>query len=282
MTDHSKRLIDMALEEDLGSGDVTSRYLIPANCRASAFVAVRSAGIVSGIDIAVRVFLAVDDSLEVEALIPDGNRVGVGALLIRIEGSARSILAAERTALNFLQRLSGIATLTGAYVERVRGTQAAVLDTRKTIPGYRLLEKAAVLHGGGTNHRFGLFDRLMAKDNHLAAIAGKGLQSSIDAAKSERPEVIIELEADNLDQVREFLMLEGVDCILLDNMTPAEITSAIRMRGERTVPQFEASGGVNLESIHEIALTGVEFISVGAITHSAPALDIGLDFEILP
>ena len=282
MNDHSSTLIEMALAEDIGEGDVTSRYFIPEGRRACAFVAVRQDGVVSGVELAARVFNTVDPELEVEVLITDGSRVAAGALLIRVEGSARSILTAERTALNFLQRLSGVATLTARYVEQVKGTNTRILDTRKTTPGYRLLEKQAVVHGGGTNHRLGLYDRAMVKDNHLVTEGGAdAIQAAIHRLKSERPAVEVELEADDIDQVRTFLTLEGVDYILLDNMTVDELAAAVIMRGDRSRPQFEASGGITLKTLREIAKTGVDFISVGALTHSAPALDIGLDFEAL-
>jgi nicotinate-nucleotide pyrophosphorylase (carboxylating) len=282
MNDHSSILIDLALAEDIGDSDVTSLYFIPEERRACAFVAVRKDGVVSGVGLAARVFRKVDPTLDVEVLIPDGSRVSSGALLIRVEGSARSILTAERTALNFLQRLSGVASLTARYVEEVKGTTTRILDTRKTTPGYRLLEKKAVVDGGGDNHRLGLYDRAMVKDNHLASgSALEELQDAIRRLKAEKPTVEIELEADHLNQVRDFLTLEGVDHILLDNMTPEQMTAAVILRGDRGKPQFEASGGVTLEEVREIAATGVDFISVGALTHSAPALDIGLDFETL-
>lgn len=282
MHDHSAVLIDLALAEDVGSGDVTAQFFIPMDRRAVAFVVARGEGVVSGVEIAARVFLIVDPELEVEILIPDGSRVAAGALLIRVEGFARSIVTAERTALNFLQRLSGVATLTAKYVEAVKGTRARILDTRKTTPGYRLLEKKAVLDGGGTNHRLGLYDRAMVKDNHLVAEGGMAaIQAAIDELAAIRPEVEIELEADTIGQTREFLTMRGVDYILLDNMSPDELREAVEARGERTTPQLEASGGVTLDTLREIAETGVDFISVGALTHSAPALDIGLDFKPL-
>jgi len=184
--------------------------------------------------------------------------------------------------LNFLQRLSGVATLTSTYVEMVRGTQATILDTRKTTPGYRLIEKQAVVHGGGTNHRIGLYDRVMVKDNHLVAEGGvPAIQAAIHKLKEERPGVEVELEADNLDQVADFLRMEGVDYILLDNMTLEELRAAVEMRGQRTTPRLEASGGVTLETLPAISKTGVDFISVGALTHSAIALDVGLDFALI-
>ncbi len=282
MNDHSAILIELALAEDLGGGDLTSLYFIPEQRRACAFVAVRKDGVVSGVELAAQVFSAVDPSLAVEILISGGSRVAAGALLIRVEGSARSILTAERTALNFLQHLSGVATLTACYVEQVKGTRARILDTRKTTPGYRLLEKQAVLDGGGTNHRLGLYDRAMVKDNHLVAEGGTAaIQAAIDQLKSDHPGVEVELEADSLEQVRNFLAMKGVDFILLDNMSLEELSAAVELRGEGGKPQLEASGGVTLESLREIAETGVDFISAGALTHSAPALDVGLDFETL-
>lgn len=275
-------LIDLALAEDIGPGDVTATYFTPEHRKARAFVAVRKEGVVSGVEVAAQVFSTVDPSLKVEIMVPDGSEVAAGALLIRIEGSARSILTAERTALNFLQHLSGIATLTAEYVETIRGTSASILDTRKTTPGYRRLEKEAVRHGGGTNHRMGLYDRAMVKDNHLVAESGAAaIQAAIYKLHTERPGVEVELEADSLDQVRNFLELDGVDHILLDNMTLEELREAVEARGNRKSPLFEASGGVTLKTLYDIAKTGVDFISVGALTHSAPALDIGLDFTPL-
>jgi nicotinate-nucleotide pyrophosphorylase (carboxylating) len=279
MTDHSATLIALALAEDLGDGDVTSHYFIPGERLARAFVTMRSEGVVSGVDLAARVFTAVDPDLQVSILIPDGNRVSDGALLIQIVGKAQSILTAERTALNFLQRLSGVATLTARYVECVKGTHARILDTRKTTPAYRLLEKQAVVHGGGLNHRMGLYDRAMVKDNHLVAENGPAaIQAAIHRLRAEKPGIQVELEADHIGQVRAFLAMEGVDFILLDNMTLDELREAVAARGPQVTPWFEASGGVTLTTLRGIAETGVDFISVGALTHSAPALDIGLDF----
>lgn len=282
MNDHTGILIDLALSEDIGDGDVTSLYFIPEERRARAFVAARCEGVVSGVELAARVFSKVDAALEVEILIPDGSRVSEGALMIHVEGKARSILTAERTALNFLQRLSGVATLTAAYVDAIKGTSARILDTRKTTPGYRLLEKQAVLHGGGENHRMGLYDRAMVKDNHLVAESGpNAIQAAILRLKAAKSGVEVELEADEIPQVETFLKLRGVDHILLDNMTLEELHVAVAARGERVHPLLEASGGVSLETVRAIAETGVDYISVGAITHSAPALDIGLDFSPL-
>jgi len=275
----SHELIRMALEEDIGGGDVTSGYFVPEDRMARAFVTVRKEGVVSGVELAEQVFREVDPQLEVQVMVEDGSKVAPGAMLMWVEGKARSILTAERTALNFLQRLSGVATLTSRYVSLVKHTRAKILDTRKTTPGYRALEKKAVLDGGGTNHRMGLYDRAMVKDNHLVAEGGiAALQESIRRLKSDKPRVQIELEADRLEQVAEFLEIEGVDYILLDNMSLEELREAVEMRGENNRIQLEASGGVNLDTVAAIAETGVDFISVGALTHSAPALDIGLDF----
>lgn len=279
MNDNTETLINLALVEDIGDGDVTSLYFIPETRTARAFVTARADGVVSGVNLAARVFSKVDPETDVEVMIDDGSRVTDGALLIRISGKARSILTAERTALNFLQRLSGTATLTATYVEAVKGTRARILDTRKTTPGYRILEKRAVLDGGGVNHRIGLYDRAMVKDNHLVTEGQlESLRAAINRLKSEKPDVEVELEADHLDQVRGFLQLEGVDHILLDNMSLDDLRHAVELRGEARKPYLEASGGVNLNTVRGIAETGVDFISVGALTHSAPALDIGLDF----
>lgn len=275
----SHELIIMALKEDIGEGDVTSAYFIPEDKMARAFLSVRHEGVVSGVSIAEKVFSEVDPSLVVQVLVEDGSRVSEGAVLMMIEGKARSILTAERTALNFLQRLSGVASITARYVAAVKHTRAKILDTRKTTPGYRALEKKAVLDGGGTNHRMGLYDRAMVKDNHLVSDGDLiSLQAAIRLLKSEKPHVKVELEADRLDQVADFLGLEGVDYILLDNMPLDDLRKAVKMREKNPRICLEASGGVNLETVREIAETGVDFISVGALTHSAPALDIGLDF----
>lgn len=279
MNDHSAILIDLALAEDIGQGDVTSNYFIPDDRKARALITVRRPGVVSGVQLAARVFSQVDPSLNVEIMVPDASHVSDGALLMRVEGKARSILTAERSALNFLQHLSGIASLTSRYAELVKDTSARILDTRKTTPGYRMLEKQAVVHGGGLNHRLGLYDRAMVKDNHLCAEAGThAIQAAIHRLRREKPGIEVELEADTLDQVRAFLAMDGVDYILLDNMTLDELREAVAARGERLSPLLEASGGITLKTLRDIAETGVDFISVGALTHSAPALDIGLDF----
>jgi len=272
------QLIRMAISEDLGDGDVTAEYFIPDLRLARGFVTVREEGTVSGVDVATEVFRQFHPDLTANPMVDDGDRVAPGALVLEVNGPARAILGAERTALNFLQHLSGIATLTSRYVAMVHGTGAEILDTRKTTPGWRLLEKRAVSDGGGTNHRMGLYDRAMVKDNHLATDGGlPALQDAIQRLKAEKPGIEVELEADTIEQVGSFLSLEGVDFILLDNMSTDELRLAVEMRGTGG-PRLEASGGVTLESVHAIARTGVDFISVGAITHSAPALDIGMDF----
>jgi nicotinate-nucleotide pyrophosphorylase (carboxylating) len=275
----TETLIDLALAEDIGPGDITSEFFIPVDRRVRALVTIRAEGVLSGVTVAAQVFTKVDPDLDILVLLDDGHHVAPGAIVMIVEGSARSILTAERTALNFLQRLCGIASLSARYVGLIHNTQATILDTRKTTPGYRFLEKKAVADGGGTNHRMGLYDRAMVKDNHLVAENDlPSLQKSIHQLKQAHPAAEVELEADNLGQVKAFLSLNGVDHILLDNMSLSEMRQAVALRGDLTRPKLEASGGVNLDTIRDIALTGVDFISVGSLTHSAPALDIGLDF----
>ncbi len=273
------RLIEAALAEDIGAGDLTSLYFVPAERRSTAFIVAREAGVLSGGEVALEVFRKVDPAIEATLLVNDGDRISAGAYVMKIEGLSRSVLTAERTALNFMQRMSGVASATRRYVDEVRGTSAEILDTRKTIPGWRLLDKQAVLHGGGTNHRMGLYDRVMVKDNHLVAEGRvEELQEAIRRLKADHPAVEVELEADRLEQVEAFLQLEGVDYLLLDNMSLDELRLAVGMRGDQANPRLEASGGVNLDTVAGIAATGVDFISVGAITHSVKALDLALDF----
>lgn len=278
--DSLRRLVARALEEDLGRGDVTSDLLVPPDVGAAAVLRSRNEGVLAGRDLVGMVFTAVDSRVEVVALVGDGEAVASGQELAEISGEARSILRGERVALNFLQRLSGIATLTSRYVEAARGTRARIVDTRKTTPGLRALEKYAVRAGGGFNHRRDLSDAMMIKDNHLAVLGARGL-SLIDAVKQARdsmPHTLkIEIEVDRLDQIPEAIAA-GADIILLDNMSPADLRTAVEMIDGRVL--IEASGGVTLSTISEIAATGVDIISVGALTHSAPALDIGLDFKV--
>lgn len=278
-------LIDLALLEDIGedlkTGDVTSVYFVPGERKSSSYIHAKAEGILAGMATAREVFHRIDPGLELVGLKQDGDVLNYGDHVLEISGSARSILTAERTALNFLQRLSGIATQTREYVALIRGTKARVLDTRKTTPGWRALEKAAVVAGGGTNHRMGLYDRAMVKDNHLMAENKlNALQDAIDRLHEDRPGVEVELETDTLQQVGQFLGLEGVDYILLDNMDNATMRQAVAMRdAAKSKVLLEASGGVNLSTIAGIAQTGVDFISVGALTHSAVALDLSLEFK---
>lgn len=269
-------LIAVALQEDVGPGDVTANYFTPENATSTAKIIARKPGYVAGTEVATEVFLRVDPELQVETVITDGKPCESGDTILTITGKTRPLLTAERTALNFLGRLCGIATLTNRYVEAVSGTGARILDTRKTTPGWRLLEKEAVRAGGGTNHRIGLFDQVMVKDNHLLAEQDLGaLQKSIDAVKKMHPDMVIELEADTIEQVKLFVdNLTDVDVILLDNMTPKQLREAVSFNGSRVI--LEASGGVTLDTVRTIAETGVDTISVGALTHSAKALDISL------
>lgn len=272
--------IRRALAEDIGSGDITSRCFIPEGHESAARIVAREASTVAGAGVAAEVFRQVDPAIATEVLARDGDRVGPGDAVLVARGPTRSLLAAERTALNFLQRLSGIATLTRKFADAVAGTGAVVLDTRKTTPGLREFERLAVRAGGGTNHRFGLFDQVLAKDNHLAvAPDAESLQRAIDEAKRARPDITVEIEADTLGQVRSLCGLRGVDIVLLDNMSPGEMREAVRIRGAAPI-LLEASGGVNLDTARAIAETGVDRISVGALTHSARAIDFSM--EICP
>ncbi|MBK8094697.1 MAG: carboxylating nicotinate-nucleotide diphosphorylase [Verrucomicrobiaceae bacterium] len=271
-------LIRAALTEDVGTGDVTSIYFIPEESRSRAKIVAREPGIVSGMEVAAAVFREVDAKTEVKVLIDDGERFERGSTLLEATGSTRALLTAERTALNFLQRLCAIATQTRRYVEAVRPYPTQVWDTRKTTPGWRLLEKAAVKHGGGTNHRMGLYDHAMVKDNHHAANPSlEALQSNIRRLRAERPGTRVQLEAASLDQVRDFLTLEGVDMLLLDNMNVQTLREAVEMVQGRL--WLEASGGITLDTIHAFASTGVNAVSVGALTHTVRALDLALDLE---
>ena len=267
--------IAIALAEDIGRGDLTSRYFVGLDRRAARLF-VKESAVAAGVETAAEVFKRVDPQLEITIVRASGSRLERGQTVIEVAGSVRSILTAERVALNFLQQLSGVATMTRRYVDAVAGTKARILDTRKTTPGLRALEKAAVVAGGGQNHRFGLFDMVLVKDNHLAAETKlEHLQDAIRRCRAENPNVRIEIEADTLDQVRRFLTLMGVDVILLDNMRNDELTAAVQLAAGHV--QLEASGGVTLETVAAIAATGVDFISVGALTHSAPAVDFSLE-----
>jgi nicotinate-nucleotide pyrophosphorylase (carboxylating) len=279
MSPSATETIRRALAEDLGTGDITSEAFIPALQRSEAMIIAKEDCVVAGMNAAVEVFRQIDPKIEIAALKEDGDRVARGEQVLRAEGPTRALLAAERTALNFLQQLSGIATLTREFVDAVAGTKAVILDTRKTTPGLREFERAAVRAGGGTNHRFGLFDQILAKDNHLAvANDAVTLQAAIDRAKTAKPDITIEIEADHLDQVRMLCGLRGVDIILLDNMSNDQMREAVGIRGDQPI-LLEASGGVNLRTVRAIAETGVDRISVGALTHSARAADFSMEIK---
>lgn len=279
MNNHSADPIGIALAEDIGTGDITSEAFISADLNALGRIVARDRAVVAGAETAAEVFRRVDPRLHVEILQADGTSLSGGETVLEIRGAARSILTAERVALNFLQRLSGIATLTRQFVDGAGKAKAQILDTRKTTPGLRALEKAAVVAGGGANHRFGLYDMVLVKDNHLMAAPGfSGLTAAIQRVRSVRPDVRIEVEADRLEQVRTFLEIDGIDVILLDNMNPAEMREAVAL-GKKKGVKFEASGGVTLKNIRQIAATGVDYVSVGALTHSAPAVDLSLELQ---
>jgi len=268
--------IDLALQEDLGTvGDVTACCFSETATQGSAEIVCKQAGIISGVAIAATVFHKVEPKVTFSAHFADGAAVTPGDILAAITGPTRGILTAERTALNFLQRLSGVATLTSKYVKAVAGTQAKILDTRKTTPGLRLFEKAAVRAGGGYNHRFGLFDMVLIKENHIHAAGGlaSAIQKVRQGLTARQLNLAIEVEARTLEEVEAALSM-SVDRIMLDNMRPADMRTAVRMVAGKV--ELEASGGITLANVREIAETGVDYISVGALTHSAPALDLSL------
>lgn len=276
---HLEETIDRALAEDLGWGDTTTRLLIPPHLSGKASLIVKAQGIIAGIEVAAGVFRQVDPRLLCQPLVADGTRVRPGDVIATLEGAVASILQAERVALNFLQHLSGIASETARYVEAVKGLPVFILDTRKTTPGLRLLEKYAVRTGGGRNHRMHLEDGILIKDNHLSALRsqGKSLKESLDQIRQKAPHTLkIEVEAKTLEEVQE-TVAAGADIIMLDNMSREEMSRAVALiRGKALI---EASGGVTLEKVRGIAETGVNFISIGALTHSAKALDISLELE---
>jgi nicotinate-nucleotide pyrophosphorylase (carboxylating) len=273
------RAVRLALDEDVGSGDVTTLATVPETAVARAVIKTREPLVPAGLALAEAAFLELSPGMKIELLAKDGQPVKEGRDLLRIEGSARALLSAERVALNFLQRLSGVATLTAQFVEAIKDTRAKILDTRKTTPGWRRLEKYAVTCGGGHNHRIGLYDMVLIKDNHLAALRNESpnaVAAAVQRARAQYPQLKIEVEADTLDQVEQ-AVAAGADFVLLDNMNLIQLRLAVQQAKGRS--QTEASGGVNLASVRAIAETGVDFISVGALTHSARAVDIGLDFE---
>lgn len=269
-----KPLLRAALAEDLGrAGDLTTRYFVPASARLKGRVVAREAGVVCGLDVAAAAFKACAPRAEVRLLARDGSRVRAGQAVMAVSGG-RGLLTAERTALNFLQRMSGVASLTRRYADRVKGTRARILDTRKTLPGWRALDKYAVACGGGLNHRMGLYDAVMVKDNHYF---GRNLAAGVARLRRERPGVPLIIEADALRQAEAAAALRP-DVLLLDNFTPARLRAAVRrLRALAPRVKLEVSGGVSLENVRALAACGVDRVSIGRLTHSAPALDLGLD-----
>jgi nicotinate-nucleotide pyrophosphorylase (carboxylating) len=274
-----RRAVRAALAEDVGSGDVTTLATVPASARSVALMNAREPLALAGIQFAELAFRELSPKIQIKRYVGDGRLVKAGAPLMKISGPSRAILSAERVALNFVQRLSGVATATAQFAGAVKGTKAKILDTRKTTPGWRRFEKYAVKCGGGKNHRLGLFDLVLIKDNHLVALRNarpNAIAAAVARARKKFPKLKVEVEADTLEQVAQAADA-GADIILLDNMPPATLRQAVKLVRGRAIT--EASGGVNLKTVRAIAQTGVDFISVGGITHSARAVDIGLDFE---
>jgi nicotinate-nucleotide pyrophosphorylase (carboxylating) len=272
-------IVRRALSEDVGTGDVTTLATVPSDLMAAAILVAREPLVVCGLPVAEAVFKEVSAQIEIERHAEDGRHAQRGETLLRLRGPAGALLTAERVALNFVQRLSGVATLTSRFVEAVAGTKARILDTRKTTPGLRQLEKYAVACGGGTNHRAGLYDRVLIKDNHLASLRlepPNAIDAAVRRARAKYPKLEIEVEADTLEQVEQAVMARA-DIILLDNMSNEDLRAAVWLVNGRA--RTEASGGVSLAAVRSIAETGVDFISVGALTHSARAMDVALDFE---
>jgi nicotinate-nucleotide pyrophosphorylase (carboxylating) len=285
-------LVKWALSEDVGNGDVTTLNTLGSGIGARASIVAKEPGVIAGSEVARLVFRELDPTLRFEVLVPDGTAVAAGVAIARLTGSVGPVLTGERTALNFLQRMSGIATLTRRFVEQVRGTGAVILDTRKTTPGLRYLEKYAVKAGGGENHRFALWDMYLVKDNHIRAAGG--VKAAIDRIQRTRQDLLLEVEVESLAQLREALRPE-VDRILVDNRTLDEVRAAVaevdrwcaenppdervKRPGAKRWPEIEVSGGITLDTVRSYALTGVDYISVGALTHSAPALNLSLEIE---
>ena len=268
-----------ALEEDLGPGDVTTDALIPPDIRGLGSIVAKTTGVIAGVEVALEVFRQANPDVETRTLITDGSEVSPGVVVAEVEGSIAGILKGERVALNFLQRLSGIATATSMYVKAVQGTKARIVDTRKTVPGIRQLEKYAVRMGGGHNHRYNLADGILIKDNHIAALRarGLGLVEIVSRARENSPHTLrVEIEVESIDEAKEALEA-GADVILLDNMSPEEMRQVVTLTEGRRL--LEASGGINLETVRAVAETGVDLISVGALTHSVMAMDISLDLR---
>ena len=274
-----RQAVQLVLAEDIGAGDATTLATVPETATAKAVMRTREPLVVAGLDFAEAAFRELSAAVKIERLAKDGQRVNGGEILLKISGLARAILSAERVALNFVQRLSGVATLTAQFVDAIKDTPAQILDTRKTTPGWRRFEKYAVTCGGGRNHRLGLFDMVLIKDNHLAALRDaqpNAIVAAVRRAREKFPQLKIEVEADTLEQAGQ-AAAAGADIILLDNMNPVQLRLAVQKVKGRA--KTEASGGVNLAGVQTIAKTGVDFISIGALTHSAHAVDIGLDFE---
>ncbi len=274
-----RTIVQQALLEDIGAGDITTEALIPPEEQARAFVIAREELTVAGLPLAEMVFAEVEPNLELQSLVEEGTTVSAGTRLLKIEGSARAILTAERTALNFLQHLSGIATLTARFVAGVGKKRVAVLDTRKTIPGLRKLQKYAVKVGGGENHRFGLYDAFLIKDNHLKILDRRGpgkIRRAIDLCRESVPGKAVEVEVENLEELEEALQA-GADIVLLDNFSPEQLEEAVKAAGGKA--ELEASGGIILADIGRIAATGIDSVSLGCLTHSAPAVDISLEID---
>jgi nicotinate-nucleotide pyrophosphorylase (carboxylating) len=278
-TEEIQSAVRSALAEDVGSGDVTTLSIVPESATVRALMRAREPIVCAGIEFAAATFQQLSGKVTIQKVAADGQRVPAQGVLLELSGPARPILTAERVALNFVQRLCGIATLTAQFVDAIQGTKAQILDTRKTTPGWRQFEKYAVRCGGGRNHRTGLFDMVLVKDNHLASVRDaepNAIAAAVERARRAYPDLKVEVEADNLEQVDQALDA-GVNLVLLDNMNLVQLRLAVQKCKGRA--QTEASGGVNLASVRAIAETGVDFISVGALTHSARAVDIGLDFE---
>jgi len=274
-----RQAVQKALAEDIGSGDATTLAVVPETATAKAVMRAREPLVVAGLAFAEAAFAELSSAIQVERLAEDSRHVNAGEILLRLSGPARAMLSAERVALNFVQRLSGIATLTAQFVDAIKGTRAQILDTRKTTPGWRRFEKYAVTSGGGKNHRLGLFDLILIKDNHLVALRSEksnAIAAAVARAREKFPQLKVEVEADTPEQAEQAADA-GADLILLDNMNPVKLRLAVQKIKGRA--QIEASGGVNPANVRAIAGAGVDFISVGALTHSARAVDIGLDFE---
>ena len=279
LTPEVRRLIDQALSEDQAFSDPTTDALVPPDLRGTGVIRAKAGGVLAGVELGLAVFSRVDSSLETHVLLQDGSALSPGDAAAVVKGSASAILRAERPALNFIQRLSGIATDTSRYVDVVRGLRAKIVDTRKTVPGLRYLEKYAVRAGGGANHRMNLADGILIKDNHIAAGRSRGvsLRETVERAVARAPHTIkVEVEVTNLEELEEALGA-GAHVILLDNMLPEEMSRAVKLVDGRAV--LEASGGIDMETVRAVAETGVDLISVGALTHSPAALDISLDLE---